>query len=95
MLAERPGPIDMDLAFGTLREYARGHNRLLAEVARDFITASSRRSLSSSKGVAPPLPAGRKAAEAETSRYREAEHRFAARRAPERPRRPEAFRCSP
>ena len=70
MLAERAG-IDMDLAFGTLREYARGHNRLLAEVARDFITGKlSTLALQLPRGVAPPPPAGRKAAEADTSRYR-------------------------
>jgi GAF domain-containing protein len=39
MLAERAG-LDMDRSFATLREYARRHNRLLAEVARDFITGN-------------------------------------------------------
>jgi GAF domain-containing protein len=39
MLAERAG-LDMDRSFAALREYARRHNRLLVEVARDFITGT-------------------------------------------------------
>ncbi len=39
MLAERAG-MEMDLAFSALREHARRHNRLLADVARDFITGA-------------------------------------------------------
>jgi GAF domain-containing protein len=39
MLAERAG-LDMDRSFAALREYARRHNRLLVEVAREFINGT-------------------------------------------------------
>jgi AmiR/NasT family two-component response regulator len=39
-LAERLG-IDMDRAFAMLRDYARNSNRLLTDVARDFVEGAT------------------------------------------------------
>lgn len=63
MLSERAG-LDMDHAFGALREYARGHNRLLADVARDFVSGKlSTMALQVRRPDAPPSPGTPRTAE--------------------------------
>jgi GAF domain-containing protein len=58
MLAERAG-LEMDRSFAALREYARRHNRLLADVARDFIAGHlTAPALLLRRQAAVPPPAG-------------------------------------